>query len=304
MTAFLTTEDILNEHNIDWRSTTPGRFYTTCPQCSHGRKKRDDRCLAVTIYPDGGVGWRCFHCPWSGGKSLGSSSALTSRRPISSSDARSRARIPAEQPDGDELRRIHRALTIWNGAHDPRGTIVEHYLTAVRGLRLPDEIAGDVIRFHPALFFKGTHVHAMVALFRDIRTDEPCGIHRVFLDSEGRKIDRWMLGRVGGAAIKLDADENVTLCLTIGEGIETCIAGWLAGFRPVWALGSAGAIGDFPVLPGVEAITLLGKINDGGVNHCAAQACTARWTEAEREAVVIEPVVGDDLNTVWREIFS
>jgi hypothetical protein len=301
MTAFLTTEDILNEHGIEWRSTAPGRFNTICPECSHGRKKRNDRCLGVTIYPDGGVGWRCFHCDWSGGKSLRSSSALTSRRPISSSNARSRVRIPAEQSD-DEASRIHRALTIWAEARDPRSTIVEHYLTVVRGLCLPDEIAGDVIRFHPALPFKGTHVPAMVALFRDIRTDEPCGIHRVFLDSEGRKIDRWMLGRAAGAAIKLDADENVTLGLSVGEGIETGIAGWLAGFRPVWALGSANAIGKFPVLPGIETITTLGENNDGGENAEQTSICIDRWIGAGKEAFEVTLVAGDDLNTVYREV--
>ena len=293
MTGFLTTEDILSEYGIEWRSTKTGSFYTTCPRCSHTRRKRKEPCLGVTIYADGSAGWRCFHCGWTGAGSLGSS-----RRPISSSNARSRVRTPAEQSD-DEASRIHRALTIWKAARDPRGTIVEHYLTVVRGLCLPDEIAGDVIRFHPALRFKGTHVPAMVALFRDIRTDEPCGIHRVFLDSEGRKIDRWMLGRAGGAAIKLDADENVTLGLAIGEGVETCIAGWLAGFRPVWALGSAEAIGAFPVLPGIEAITVLGETDDGGKNAEQTSICIERWTGAEREAFLAMPVAGD-LNTVYK----
>jgi hypothetical protein len=36
----------------------------------------------------------------------------------------------------------------------------------------------------------------MVALFRDIRTNEPCAIHRTFLHGAGRKLDRKMLGRV------------------------------------------------------------------------------------------------------------
>ena len=76
-----------------------------------------------------------------------------------------------------------------------------------------------------------------------------------------------MLGRARDAAIKLDADENVTLGLHIGEGVETCLAAWLAGFRPVWALGSAGAIATFPVLSGIEAITVLGEVGDGGANR-------------------------------------
>ena len=141
------------------------------------------------------------------------------------------------------------AVRFWNKSRDPRGTVVESYL-ASRGLTLPDDIAGDVIRFHSALKWNGTAVSGLVALFRDVRTNVPCGIHRTFLDNAGTKLDRKMLGRARAAAIKLDPDENVTLGLCIGEGIETCLAAWLAGFRPVWALGSAGAIDAFPVLGG------------------------------------------------------
>jgi hypothetical protein len=292
MNAFLATEDILIEHNIEVRSTAPGPFYTTCPQCSHTRRKRNEHCLAGAIYPDGGAGWRCFHCGWTGGGSLRSS------RRIIRSNARSRVRVPSPaRPDNRAI-----ALAIWNEARDPRGTIVERYLMVERGLSLPDEIAGDVIRFHPALFFEGARVAGMVALFRDIRTDEPCGIHRVFLDSEGRKIKRMMLGPTGGAAIKLDADENVTLGLALGEGIETCLAGWHLGLRPVWALGSADAIKQFPVLPGIEAITALGELNDGGVNYRAARVCADRWMEAGKEAFRATPFKGDDFNTVYCEI--
>jgi hypothetical protein len=136
----------------------------------------------------------------------------------------------------------------------------------------------------------------MVALFRDIVTNEPCGIHRTFLDGDGRKLDRKMLGRAGGAAIKLADDEDVTVGLHIGEGIETCLAAQLAGFRPVWALGSKVGIDSFPVLPGIAAITVLGEVNDGGANHNATETCAARWIRAGREAFIIEPLVGDDLN--------
>jgi Toprim domain len=191
------------------------------------------------------------------------------------------------------------ALRLWNEARDPRSTVVANYL-ASRGLTLPDDIAGEVIRFHPALKFDGKPVGGLVALFRDIRTNEPCGIHRTFLDGAGRKLGRKMIGRARGAAIKLDANENVTLGLHIGEGVETCLAARLAGFRPVWALGSAGAIATFPALAGIEAITVLGEVGDGGANHRVTQACATRWIEAGRDAFAVEPQVGDDLNDVWR----
>jgi hypothetical protein len=142
----------------------------------------------------------------------------------------------------------------------------------------------------------------MVALFRDINTNEPCAIHRTFLDGTGSKIGRKMLGRARDAAIKIDADENVTLGLHIGEGLETCLAAYLAGFRPVWALGSAGAIARFPVLAGIEAITILGETGDDGASHRAVQTCAARWIEAGREVLVVEPIGCADLNDVWRKV--
>jgi hypothetical protein len=191
-------------------------------------------------------------------------------------------------------------LRLWNEAHDPRDTPASAYL-ASRGLTLGADV-GDVIRFHPMLKFEGIRVGTMLALFRDVASNEPCGIHRTFLDGEGRKLDRKMLGRARCAAIKLDTDESVALGLHISEGLETCLAARLAGFRPVWALGSANGIAAFPVLAGIDAITILGEVNDGGANQRAAQACAARWIEAGREAFIVTPLTGDDLNDVWREV--
>jgi hypothetical protein len=192
------------------------------------------------------------------------------------------------------------ALRLWQEACDPRGTVVTHYL-ASRSLTLPDDVAGDVVRFHPALKYNGGLIGGMVALFRDIRTNTPCGVQRTFLDHNGRKVDRRMLGRAKQAAIKIDADENVTMGLTIGEGFETCLAAWLAGFRPVWATGSVSGIAKFPVLPGVEALTILGESGDGGANDRASEVCVNRWIEVGQEVFVARPLIGDDLNDAWRE---
>jgi hypothetical protein len=205
-----------------------------------------------------------------------------------------------EREQLDITRRVAVAMRLWRASRDPRGTIVERYL-ATRGLSLPDDIGGDVIRFHPALRYQGALVGGLVALFRDIRTNEPVAIHRVFLDAAGQKLERMMLGPVGTAAIKLDADEDVTLGLHVGEGIETCLAARLAGFRPVWALGSAGAIGKFPILRGIETVSILGEV-DAGANRRAALACARRWTRAGREVLVVDPLVGGDMNDVVREV--
>lgn len=47
----------------------PERFSrkTTCPQCSHTRRKRHERCLS--IYPaEGWIDWKCHHCGWQDGE--------------------------------------------------------------------------------------------------------------------------------------------------------------------------------------------------------------------------------------------
>jgi hypothetical protein len=190
---------------------------------------------------------------------------------------------------------------IWNDAVDARGTLVETYL-ASRGLRLPDGVTHDVIRFHPDLYFGGQRVPGMVLLFRDIVTDWPCAIHRTFLTRDGIKIGRKMLGPVANCAIKLSAHEDVSLNLSIGEGIETGIAGMMLGFTPMWALGSAGAIASFAVLPGVKCLTILTDNDKANVitgktpGQNAARECSQRWTEAGCEVRRIVPnAVGEDI---------
>ena len=90
-------------------------------------------------------------------------------------------------------------------------------------------MSGEVLRYHPTL-------RAMLALFRNIVTNEPQAISRTFLDHRASKKDRKFMGPVGGAAIKLDADDDVLSGLHIGEGIETCMTARMA--RPQTRMGA------------------------------------------------------------------
>ena len=165
------------------------------------------------------------------------------------------------------------ALKIWKASVDPRGTPVEVYL-GKRNLKLEDDIAGEVIRWHPGV--------AMVALFRNIKTDATQAISRTFLDKDGAKLGRKFLGPVGGAAVKLDADDTVLSGLHIGEGVETALAARQVGLKPAWAHGSKGAIAAFPVLDGIEALTILAEPDA----ERDVEACAARWDAAGREVPV------------------
>ena len=199
--------------------------------------------------------------------------------------------------DESDLSRIGQAQKLWSEGRDPRGTLAETYLHRHRGIDLPDELAGTVLRFHHACPWRdensGTivRVPALLAAFRCIDGNDVCAIHRVGLNPDGTKIDRRMLGLVRRAAIKFDQPAD---CLTIGEGIETTLAGRQLGFGPAWALGSVGAISFFPLIEGVRQLTILGET--GAASADAARICGERWRRAARRVRVIMPEIGSDMN--------
>lgn len=64
----MTPQETLTKQGISLESYKPGRYYTTCPQCSHTRSTphRKNKVLGITIGDDGSVCWGCNHCTWSG----------------------------------------------------------------------------------------------------------------------------------------------------------------------------------------------------------------------------------------------
>jgi hypothetical protein len=186
----------------------------------------------------------------------------------------------------DDYDRTVKAIKLWRASADPRSTLAEIYL-ASRKLDLGPNLAGEVLRWNK-------RIGAMVALFRNIATNEPQAVTRTYLDTEGRKLERKFLGPVGGAAIKIDADDAVTNGLHIAEGVETALAARQLGPKPTWALGSAGAIAAFPVLGGVKCLTLLKEHDDA--SERAVEACASRWHAAGLEVLINEPIGGKDLN--------
>lgn len=197
---------------------------------------------------------------------------------------------PTLAPSTDNGDNREKALALWGEGDGPRGTLVERYLFA-RELGLDDGLAGEVLRWHP-------RIGAMLALFRNILTGEPQAVSRTFLDREGKKLGRKFLGPVWGAAVMLDAFDEVLGGLHAGEGVETCMAARQLGLRPCWALGSAPAVAAFPVLGGVECLTLLRESDQASERAC--EACAMRWLTAGREVILNEPIGGKDLNDAIR----
>jgi putative DNA primase/helicase len=133
---------------------------------------------------------------------------------------------------------------------------------------------------------------------RSIETDKITAIQRTRLSRDGKKIDRRMLGVASGTAVKLDADATVTDRLNIGEGVETAMTARQIGLRPTWALGSAGAIENFPVLDDIEKLMILAENDEA--NERATEACGGRWYDAGRKVFIVRPTTGNDLNDALR----
>jgi len=122
---------------------------------------------------------------------------------------------------------------------------------------------------------------------------------RTALAPDGRKIDRKARGPTTGCAIKLSSNEDVTLGLAIGEGLETVLAAMRLGFSPAWALGGTSGLKNFPVLGGIECLTILVDNDKHMAGDKAARECVARWTGAGREVIRHVPNrTGDDFNSI------
>ena len=207
-----------------------------------------------------------------------------------------KASLPRKRADSRKDRHSEFAAQIWRESVHPSGTLAEKYLNG-RNLEFSDDLCGRVLRFHRHCPFgkddagKTVYVPALVVAFRPICDDDenrpPQAIHRIGLKPDGTKIDKMMLGSVGGCAVKLDPD--VGKGLGVCEGIETGLKIRARGWRPVWALGSAGAIRTLEPIPGVEALTIFADNDESGTGIEAARECARQWANAGCEAVVYTP---------------
>jgi putative DNA primase/helicase len=167
-----------------------------------------------------------------------------------------RSKKIAEADRDDENRRVDYALVLWEQSVPLGGTLGWRYFTERRGLHigLLDDLS-HCLRWHD-------RERMIVALMTHPITNTPTGVHRTFLNPDATKRDRKMIGVRN--IIRLSPDESVTTGLGLCEGVEDGLAILLSGWAPVWCATCAGAIKSFPVLSGIESLTIFADTDPVG----------------------------------------
>jgi hypothetical protein len=300
MSTRLDVAPALEERGIVLKRYQPGEHRAPCPECDRG--PRDDA-LAVRVDHDGAT-WICHRCDWRGGIGPG-----REERPARRAPPRQDAR---PEPGRYETLAPH-GLRLWERTRPiVPGTVAAAYLEH-RGCALPPYPDETHLRWHGALKHPSGHVGpGLVGLVTTVLDCEPISLHRTWLkpdgagkaDLNGHKPRKLLWNHRSDGVVRLWPDEDVTLGLVIGEGIETCLAAARAGYAPAWATMSAHNLAAFPVLPGLEGLTVLvdhdkpdKRGRRAGID--AARELIARYVAAgfdpERDLrVIMSPSEGED----------
>jgi hypothetical protein len=187
----------------------------------------------------------------------------------------------------------------WQAALPIAGTLAGTYL-AGRGRRF-DDLTGRVLRFAAQRARKSPEGEfechpALLCALSDARSGEQCGIINIYLRADGSdrlrdKKGKTVTGRAAGAVVMLSTFDEPTTGLVLCEGVETGVALFQDEMRPVWACGAAGTLRKFPVLGGIETLTIGADADKPGIG--AAEELARHWRAAGRQVLIITPTAGD-----------
>jgi hypothetical protein len=275
-----------------------------CPVCSQTRRtpqKRNSKVLAVKLLEPEFAVYYCNHCNVSGFAHPDKPS-----RVVDLVEVRRQQEQAAHHAAKEKQDRTRQALRLWEEAAPFRGSPAETYLLETRNIGdLLDTFPflDQVFAYHPNCPFGGERYACMIALVRDIKSNDPVAIHRTALtkDDPPQKISRMSLGPVGGGAIKISPNDEVHTGLMIGEGIETVLsASKQFQFKPVWSLVDKGNLSKFPVLFGIECVTIAIDNDASGDGQRAAAECSQRQVAAGVEVIATQPKRQKDFNDIIR----
>ena len=106
--------------------------------------------------------------------------------------------------------------------------------------------------------------------------------------------------------IRLSPDDEVETGLHLIEGLESAFPMMMKGYLPMWAAGSTVTMAKFPVLDGIEWLTV---VADNDIENAAgkkagqeaAREVCQRWADAGRKVVMKTPKrPGEDANDILR----
>ena len=187
------------------------------------------------------------------------------------------------------LRKITRARKIWSETVDVDNTLSQTYLNS-RGLKF----WGLSIRHHNHLFYSPTSEYRPALVAAITRDGIITGIQRIYLDDEGRKLDKMMLGDCKGGAVHLGGAGNT---LIVSEGIENGLA--FAQFEDgqmgeYWAALSTSGLKSLKLPEARSKLIVAADGDDAGFNAAFAlinRAATEGWN-----AQLISAPQGKDWN--------
>lgn len=169
-----------------------------------------------------------------------------------------------------------------------RGTPAETYLLG-RGCALPET---DEIRYLPPR--SSNQYPAMLSRITDAVTGKPISLHFTLIKRDGsgkapvERQKRLLSGhRKAGGVIRLTQGMDAPYGLGITEGIETALSVLRSGWRPVWSAIDAGNVAAFPVLEGLQRLTIFADNDCVGLK--AAENCAGRWLAAGRTVRIVAP---------------
>jgi putative DNA primase/helicase len=291
---------------ISWETiqhSTQGRFGRTmavCPLCSADRRtpqKRHSKVLAINLIEPEFAVYFCNHCGENG-----YCHPNAPRRVVDLAEQQRRRDEAKRHAETERQKRKDQALKLWDEGQPFRGSPAQSYLLHTRGIgdwldTFP--YLDQVFRFHPNCKFGLERHPCLIALVTDIKTDAPIAIHRTALTKHDppQKIFRMSLGPTGGGCIKISPDREVHSGsgLMIAEGVETTLAASkLLQFKPIWSMIDATHLEKFPVLSGIDCVTIAVDNDDAGQQ--AAAKCTRRLLGAGIEVITVKTNKVNDFN--------
>ena len=289
------------------------------PGPGHGRR---DRSLSVRLSPTAPDGFLAFSFAgddWRACRDYVKACLGVSRENATrgASEARRQATEPRREDDRHNVskaRDLASAASYVAEMRPIRGAPGELYLREVRRIGT-DTIAvvlerTDAIGWHPLVYFNqpghplhGRRLGCIVAVMTDPITAGPTGaISRTYVDDDLRKVDKAKtLGSPTGI-VRLTSDEDMLSGLHLAEGLETALTAMAVGLRPMWATGSTEMMKKFPVLPGVDCLTIVADHDANGAGERAACEVEDAWRCAGRETRIFMADRPGDLNDVLREV--